>query len=234
MVNVFSFCLYGPYNPRYYGPLVENIRIAEKHFPDWKVWIHVAPDVDKGYVSQLRSYPNVVVVETMVTGPANMITRFFTIDDATVDIMFVRDADSLLHHRDRWAIQRFIEQEQFVAHTIRDHVDHGARIMGGLWGIRKSSGLHMQTEYQKYLQNPKDMGVAHDQNFLSAHIYPLVKDRLLVTYSNNMVFYGETGEEFPFSWTSDLYCGRIELPPPPKEYAKVAKFENGKFTIRAK
>jgi hypothetical protein len=227
MVNAFSFCLYGPANPRYYTPLVENLKIAAQYFPDWKVWIHVAPDVDPAYLTVLRSYSNAVVVLTGVMGPANMILRFYTIDDPSVDVMFVRDADSLLHWKDRWAIHRFMECPQFVAHTIRDHKDHTARIMGGLWGIRKSAGLNIQAEYQAYLRNPEDMGIAHDQNFLSAHIYPRVKDRLLVHYSNEKVYRDEIAEPFPFAWSETVYCGRIELPQAP-----TTRLVNGRLTIR--
>lgn len=227
MVNAFSFCLYGPSNPRYYTPLIANLRLALQYFPDWKVWIHVAPDVDPAYIDVLRSYSNAVICLTGVTGPANMILRFYTIDDPSVDMMFVRDADSLLHWKDRWAIHRFLETPQCVAHTIRDHKDHTARIMGGLWAIRKSAGLNIQQQYQLYLQNPTDLGIAHDQNFLSAHLYPLVKDRLLVHYSNDMAYPTEISEPFPFTWTDDIYCGRIEMPSPSS-----VRFVGGRITIR--
>lgn len=210
MVNAFSFCLYGPSNPRYYVPLLENIKLAHQYFPGWQVWIYTAPDVDQSYVSVLNTYSNVRVRPTHTLGPANMILRFYAIDEPEVDIMFVRDADSVIHWKDRWAIQRFLAQPQYVAHTIRDHKDHTSKLMGGLWGIRKSSGLNIQTQYQAYLQNPTDMGIGHDQNFLSARIYPQVLPHLLVHYSNNRSFAYETAEPFPFVWSEDIYCGKIE------------------------
>lgn len=226
MVNAFSFCLYGPSNPRYYVPLLENIKLVHQYFPDWQVWIYVAPDVDAEYIKVLQSYSNVVLHPTNTIGPANMILRFYAIDDPNVDIMFVRDADSVIHWKDRWAIQRFLEQPQYVAHTIRDHKDHTSKLMGGLWGIRKSAGLNIQEQYQSYLQNPIDYGIAHDQNFLSAHIYPKVVSRLLVHYSNDRTFMGENTEPFPFAWSESIYCGKIEHPP-----QTGMRFVNGRFTI---
>jgi len=228
MVNAFSFCLYGPANQRYYTPLIENLKIALAHFPEWKVWIHYAPDVDPTYLAVLTKYPNAVLCPTNMLGPANMISRFYTIDNPEVDVMFVRDADSLLNFKDRWAIQRFLGKTEFVAHTIRDHKEHGSNLMGGLWGIRKSAGLNIQEQYQMYLDSPVDMGVAHDQNFLSSKIYPLIRSRLLVHYSNNMLFLGEAGEVFPFAWSDDLYCGRIEFPP-----QVTPRLVNGRFTTHA-
>jgi len=226
MVNAFSFCLYGPSNPRYYVPLLENIRIIQQYFPDWKAWIYIAPDVDPSYVTVLQTYSNVVLHPTHTVGPANMILRFYAIDHPDVDIMFVRDADSLIHWKDRWAIQRFLEQPQYHAHTIRDHKDHTSKLMGGLWGIRKSAGINIHDQYQAYLQNPIDLGIAHDQNFLSAYIYPQIVAKLLVHYSNGKTFANETAEAFPFTWSDEIYCGKIERP-----QQSGLRFANGRFTI---
>ena len=214
MVNAFSFCLYGPPNPRYYTPLVENLKIIQQEYPDWKVWIHFAGDVDAGYLKLLESYPQVVLRHTEKLGAINMIERFFTIDEPGVDLMVVRDADSLLHWRDRWALQQFLDRPQYTLHTIRDHPDHNCRILGGLWALRKTEGLVMRQEYAQYLQNPKDFGIAHDQNFLAAHLYPRLVGQIYVTYDGpKNLFEGEAGDPFPFPWTKDLYCGRIEFPP---------------------
>jgi len=228
MVNAFSFCLYGPSNPRYYTPLLENIGIVQQYFPGWKVWIYIAPDVDPSYVAVLRTYSNVVLCPTSTLGAANMILRFYAIDHPDVEIMFVRDADSLIHWKDRWAIQRFLEQPQYVAHTIRDHKDHTSKLMGGLWGVRKSVGLNIEEQYKTYLKNPIDLGIAHDQNFLSARIYPLVLPNLLVHYSNDRLVSGENGEPFPFAWSDEIYCGKIERPS-----QSGMRLVNGRFTTHA-
>lgn len=230
MVNVFSFCLYGPRNPRYYVPLLENIQIIAQYFPDWKAYIYVAPDVDPEYVRVLGTYSNVVLKPTGILGEPNMIRRFCAIDEPEVDLMMVRDADSLIHWRDRWAIYRFLEKTDFVAHTIRDHRCHASRIMGGLWGMRKTAGLVIANEYAEYLRNPVDLGIAHDQNFLGAQLYPKIKDRLWVHFSEGplvyvsngvetvmsprRIFEGENGEVVPFKWTETMYCGRVDREQP--------------------
>lgn len=229
MVNAFSFCLYGPPNPRYYTPLVENLKIIQQEYPDWKVWIHFAGDVDAAYLRLLESYPQVVLRHTEKLGPINMIERFFTIDEPEVDLMVVRDADSLIHWRDRWALQQFLDRPQYTLHSIRDHRDHNCRILGGLWALRKTEGLVMRQAYAEYLQNPTDYGVAHDQNFLVAHLYPRVFGHVYVTYDRpENLFDGEDGDPFPFPWTPDLYCGRIEFPPDRR--ALRPKFVGGRIT----
>lgn len=230
MVNVFSFCLYGPRNPRYYIPLLENIQIIAQYFLGWKAYIYVAPDVDPEYVRVLETYSNVVLKPTGILGEPNMIRRFCAIDEPEVDLMMVRDADSLIHWRDRWAIYRFLEKTDFAVHTIRDHRCHTSRIMGGLWGMRKTAGLVIANEYAEYTRNPVDLGIAHDQNFLGAQLYPKIKDRLwvhcsegpLVHVSNGIetvmssrrIFEGENGELIPFKWTETMYCGRVDREQP--------------------
>lgn len=210
MVNVFSYCLYGPENPRYYPSMLTNIQLIQQHFPGWKVYVYVAPDVPQSMQDKMASYPNVVLKQTGILGAKNMIERFFAIDDPDVDVMMVRDADSYVHHRDRWAIRSFLES-QYQAHTIRDHSEHTARMMGGLWGIRKSAGLRIRELYASYKED-LTLGhrVAHDQNFLMDVVYPLVSKVLLVHYSKGPVFKGETAIQFPFQWSPDFFCGRTE------------------------
>jgi hypothetical protein len=211
MVNVFSFCLYGPYNERYYPGLLENIFLAGKYFPTWKVYIYYAPDVEESMVNHLKACSSVVLRPTEELGAKNMIHRFFAIDEPEVDIMMVRDADSRIHWKDRWAIRDFLDKPEFTAHTIRDNVQHTARMMGGLWGIRKSAGLSIKQLYSSYTEDTsKGYRLAHDQNFLGDVVYPLVLPQLLVHYSNGRYLKDEHVVEFPFEWTNDIYCGRIE------------------------
>ena len=211
MVNAFSFCLYGPTNKRYYPGMLENVYLAGKYFPTWKVYVYYAPDVDESMVHQLSVCNNVVLMPTGITGAGNMIKRFFAIDEPDVDLMMVRDADSRIHWKDRWAIQRFVASP-FLAHTIRDHKDHTASMMGGLWGLKKAAGINVRAEYESYVE---DMSLghrnAHDQNFLADVIHPKVLPTLLIHLSRAPVFLGENNVVmFPFEWSSDVYCGRIE------------------------
>lgn len=225
MVNVFSFCLYGSDNPKYYVGLLENIFLAGKYFPDWKVYVYVSPDVTPDIMNTLKACSSVILQETGLNGPINMIHRFYAIDEPGVDLMMVRDADSRIHWKDRWAIREFLKHPEFVGHTIRDNIQHTADMMGGLWGLRKSSGLNMHSEYANYKEDSK-LGhrVGHDQNFLADVVYPKIVSRMFVHYSNSRRKLGEYAVEFPFEWRNDVYCGRVELeyieyPQPPRKPA---------------
>jgi hypothetical protein len=223
MVHAFSFCLYGPENILYYRGLLENIFLAGKYFPDWKVYVYTGADVEESMMRQLEACSSVVLRPTGQVGPINMIHRFYAIDDPDVELVMVRDADSRIHWRDRWAIREFVRQPQFVAHTIRDNIEHTADMMGGLWGIRKSAGLSLRAQYAAYTEDPeKGHRNGHDQNFLSDVIYSKVVSRMLVHYSNGRRKIGENAVEFPFDWANNVYCGRVEndyleLPQPPQK-----------------
>lgn len=211
-MKVFSFCLYGPYNERYYPGMIENIHLIHKHFPKWYIYIYVGADVDQHTISILASAPRVILRMTGNLGARNMIDRFFAIDEPDVELMMVRDADSRVHWRDRWAIRQF-DTSPAIAHVIRDNEYHTAALMGGLWGLKKEARLHIQTEYAAFLANPVDKGMAHDQDFLAVRIYPSVVSRLLAhTGNGGPCGIGEICKEFPFPSQDDFYCGKIESP----------------------
>jgi len=209
MVKVFSFCLYGPPNPRYYPlSILQNIWLVGTHYPGWKVYLYTAPDVDQTFLDQVVMYSNVVIRPTGKLGAINMVERFFAIDEPDVDIMLVRDADSHVHWRDRWAINDFLSKPQYVAHIIRDNPEHRVKMMGGLWGLRKSAGLPVRDLYAMYSKDPYDWGIGHDQNFLSGFIYPYISEKALVHSSVTTRQNGEHAIMFPFPFTNDIFCGR--------------------------
>lgn len=225
---VFSFCLYGPEHPYYYRGMLENIELIQKHFPDWNTYVYLGTDVPDHTRERLASYPSVVLRETGITGPKTMVHRFFAIDEPGVDLMLVRDSDSRIHWKDRWAIREFLRQPQYVGHAIRDNVVHKVQLCGGLWGMRKIPEISIRDLHDHYAA--EYMGVGHpivngyDQTFLMFYVYPQLLARgLLVHYSNNCLLVGEQGGvEFPFAWNNETFCGRgevgtfLDIPEPPR------------------
>ena len=192
--------------------MIENVSLILRYFPDWTVFVYIGSDVTSEMIAKLQTAPNVVLRFTGKTGIENMIERFCAIDEPNIDVMFVRDADSRVHSRDRWAITEFMNSPQFVAHTIRDHKEHSASLMGGLWALRKSAGINVRAEYEQYKLNPEDRGIALDQNFLSSRIYLKVVDKLLVHHGGGPTGWRETVRPFPTAWSDSLYCGKVEQP----------------------
>lgn len=230
MVNAFSFCLYNPPNALYYHGLLENIELIQKHFPEAYTFVYIGNDVPDSFVIELRARKNVILRFTKETGPRNMIHRFFAIDEPEVDIMFVRDADSRVHWKDRWAIREFLNSSAKV-HIIRDNPEHATAIMGGMWGMKKIEGIHIQTLYREHIQNsPRGHGMGVDQDFLIDCVYPKITSVMLIHSSQTWRFRPfEVLVPFPFTYTNDIYCGRIESPmygeptPPPNAFVNTQR-----------
>lgn len=224
MVNAFSFCIYNAHNPLYYMGLIENLDIIKRHFPTFYTYVYIGNDVPDWYVIELRVRHNVILRFTKETGPRNMIHRFFAIDEPEVDVMFVRDADSRVHWKDRWAIREFLNTPEAGLHIIRDNPEHATAIMGGLWALRKTEGVRIRDLYIAHRTESRSAhGMGLDQDFLIDKVYPLFTRSMLIHSSQTWRHKPfETLNPFPFPYTNDIYCGRIEVvnysePPAPPE-----------------
>lgn len=238
MVNVFSFCLFGsPSNTNkhvetdifedvlwdlggYYHGLVENIKLVNRHYPGWYIYVYLGDDVPEWFAQKLlKNYRHIVIRRTGVLGFKNTVHRFFAIDEPGVDAMFVRDCDDRVNWKDRWAIDYFMKQTRRNLLIIRDHKEHNG-MAAGTWGTRKSAlKKSIRSLFDEWTpvfagsgdpENPHGYGI--DQNFLSNAFYSLHVEEVLVIHSFGKVYKYEIGVNFPYRWTNDVYVGRIETP----------------------
>ncbi len=241
MVNVFSFCLFGPVtaiNGRverddastaevhsipggYYNGLEENIQIINKHYPSWYIYVYLGEDVPEWFAKHLlQTYKKVILRRTGILGFKNTVHRFFAIDEPGVDAMFVRDCDGRINWKDRWVVDYFMKQQQRDVLIIRDHREHNS-MAAGAWGVRKAclkqtirSLFDAWTPVFAGNGDPANvMGYGIDQNFLSSVFYPLHLNDVFVMHSFGIVRSGEIGANIPYHWTNDIYVGRIETKP---------------------
>jgi len=216
MVNAFSFCLYGPTKPIYHDGFLENLALIKTYYPGWVVYVYLGSDTESAFRDSLLADPTVRVRDTGIVGSKNMVHRYFAIDDSDVDVCFFRDADSRIHWKDRWAIDNFMKTG-YICHIIRDNPDHNARIMGGLWGLRKGAVPSIRRLYAGWTPasagygDPNDLeGYGVDQNFACLEVYPRVAEQALVHLSHNRFPTETTAVRFPFRYTNDVYCGRVQ------------------------
>ena len=210
-MKVISFCIYGSAE-KYCRGLLENLEIIQQDLPDYNVFIYVGNDVANWWLDKYIQYPFVRLFYTHRLGHDNMINRFFAIDEPDVEIAFSRDADSRIHKRDLWCIRDF-EKSSYTFSTIRDHSYHKALIMGGLWGIKKSS-LCITDLYKQYnYDNITIDKIQHDQLFLSQCVYPFVFKNLVVyTFNENMRMGERENMKFieePIE--NENFCGQVVL-----------------------
>lgn len=205
----FSFSLYGD-NSKYTRGMIENAKTLNDKFPNAVVKIYVASDVPKNITTELLNIPNVRIKNVeRKNGTQNSLDRFETIDEADCAIMIVRDADSRTHERDIACIEDFIESNKLL-HIIRDHRLHNAKILAGLWGLRKSAlktpiSVLMKDWFSK--NNNVNKGI--DQHFLANYIYPLLVKSALI--HDRVGFFEEKTLHTPFRKpiVDRLFCGQI-------------------------
>lgn len=208
-MKVISFCIYGS-NNKYCKGLDENLKLIQINLTDYNAFIYVGDNVPDHWISTYKSYQFVKLIYTERTGHDNMINRFFAIDHEDVDIAIIRDADSRLHERDIWCIKHF-ETSSYKFHTIRDHPEHRALILGGLWGIKKGCiDISIQDLYKQFNSSNKSFNIVqHDQYFLRDIVYPLVYSNMIVYAFNERMkmLQNENLLKIPLEVINDNFCG---------------------------
>jgi len=222
MVNVFSFVIYGN-EKKYTHGLLTNIRLIQNKYPSWETWIYYGSDVTESTLSLYREYINVKFIATDVNGFLTKFFRYFPIDDDSVDICIIRDADSRVNERDEFCINEFLNSD-YLFHIIRDHPNHRHKVMAGMWGIKK--GAISENIFDLFLKwkEGRNIDFWSDTTFLVDCIYPKVISMSLIHDDLNLcndsskkinqlrdpkhfigqVYeYNELGEEFPkFNYNS--------------------------------
>lgn len=215
-VVVFSFTIYGD-QPKYCQGLLENLALIREHYPSFKTHITIYNNVPATYVRQYMSFDHVCVSYPKNADAPNMVERFMIMDDdPTIDVMLVRDADSRIHARDRYCIDHFLGST-FECHTIRDHHLHHSPVMGGLWGIKRSSPVagtfrQMYQEFQKRLvQNVSHDTYGYDMHFLRYVVYPkIVSSMIVYTFAETLRLHAsETIHIIPFPVENLDFCGQV-------------------------
>ena len=167
-------------------------------------------------IAALQTQKNVVLQKTGRGGGVNMFYRFFVFDDADVDTMVVRDADSRVHARDRWCIGRWLESGR-LAHFTRDNICHNTPILGGLWGIRKadsfaSGGLKdiIVKAVPAVMNDDYEFKYEDDQIALSKYIYPLlISSAVVFTDIPSRVYKDEYSEKIKEPLQGHNFCGQV-------------------------
>lgn len=211
----FSFCLYGAYTDKYYRGLVENVALIREHYPGWTIAVYASP-VAYEFVS--RECPGVEVHATDRDDAVNMLYRFLPVADARFDVVCVRDADSRIHARDRWCIERFLDSP-WRAYTVRDHAWHRYRIMGGLWGCKRTPTI-TEADIRQGIADAVPQYRA-DTNFLDRVVHPkIARDMVVYCYRADGLL-GDANEKVEVIQcpiVDKAFCGNVMLYAPEPYY----------------
>jgi hypothetical protein len=172
--KIIAFSLYGN-DARYTENIATVIRSYQELLPDWKCRIYTAKDVEKKYTRLLTDL-GCEIFGMAKTGIDARYTnwRFLAIEE-NADAVIIRDLDSLPTSREKVMIEQWLASDKKF-HIIRDHINHNALIMAGMWGIKKNN-VSIKKLTRKHLMT-NNYGV--DQLFLQNTIYPLFKNDVMV------------------------------------------------------
>ena len=210
MCIVFSFCLYGPYSKKYYMGLIENIKIINKNYPEYYIYISFGNDIDKSIIKEIDKYKNIIYKIYDFTGAKLMTYRYVPIDLSNVSILFSRDVDSRINTRDMWCINEFIKSK-YLIHIIRDHKNHNFPIMGGMVGFKKEF-LKYITSFENIIRMTFNLNFKYltDQIILAEYIYKKhIKEDIFLVHSKVNTFNEKNVIKIPLEVNKETFIGQV-------------------------
>ena len=133
MNAVISFSLFGS-APLYCEGAVRNVELAKRVYPGWRCRFYIDNTVPRRYAAVLEQRGAEIIHVARSLGPFHgHYWRFWPAADPEIDRFIVRDADSRLNLREKAAVDEWISSGKSF-HIMRDHPQHGIRILGGMWG----------------------------------------------------------------------------------------------------
>jgi hypothetical protein len=185
--RVVSFSLWGK-DPMYGEGAVANAQMCRELYRGWEVWVALATDnpPEPSVVERLRALGARVYDAGAQPEKYGMLWRAEAAWEPEVERIVIRDCDSRPSTRETCAVEAWAHSGKPV-HIMRDHKNHTAPIMGGMWGavvaqlpsgVRDSFRSHVhaiaaglplpQAHRGRYVEGS-------DQAWLAASVWPLVK-----------------------------------------------------------
>ncbi len=172
--------------------------------------VHLEEDINN--LKKMEKDNVVNIKYTNKKGVCNMIYRYnpLLLDD--VDILFSRDADSIINDRDQWCIKEFLNSRK-GCHTIRDNYWHKSLLTGGLTGFNKKfikNLPNLLSETKTIFDNiiNDNFNYGDDENVLNKYLYPLVKDNILI-HTNINAYLDEKYENIEYENDGINFCGNV-------------------------
>ncbi|XP_042875762.1 uncharacterized protein LOC122255625 [Penaeus japonicus] len=146
--RVITYALYGN-NSIYLNGLKNNVNATRHVYPGWSVWLYTDPrGRHDDLCPLLHDFPHLFICDVTnlpaqgnVTGMRKMLWRALPLGDPHVDVTMSRDTDARILEREVSAVNEWLATNR-TFHVMRDHHNHCARVMGGMWGMRMDKTNH--------------------------------------------------------------------------------------------
>ncbi|MDO4450173.1 MAG: tetratricopeptide repeat protein [Moraxella sp.] len=177
--NIIAYSLFGA-NPRYCEVAVINATLAPHIYPEWTCRFYVDDSVPGHVLRRLAQYhAQIIKVNRKELGFSGLFWRFLVLADENVHCFIIRDADSLLSYKERYAVDEWLNSGKFF-HIMRDDVCHNELILAGMWGGYTGAFPSIKEDMQVYFGSLTVLNKTIDQQFLRNHIWVTVNQSVLV------------------------------------------------------
>jgi len=193
MQCAISFSLYG-LNPIYVNGAIANSALYKKIYPAWKCIMYVDKNQNKNTINRLEKNDVIVKIinRSLLSG---MFWRLYALCDSFFTYCIIRDCDSRLNLREYYAVKEWLKSGKEV-HIIKDHKNHTAPIMGGMWGMKYETIRNFADLLDEVIEKYENKKISNkigkhlygDQLFLKEEIYPLIKEKCLIHTSKNLKY----------------------------------------------
>ena len=175
--NIVAYSLFGD-DDYYFQCAVTNARVLPFVYPEFTARFYCSRTVPKAIIEDLARAGAQVLIPQKEEGPkfAGLFWRFLPFDDPGVDCVLIRDVDSPILPRERAAMNAWLASDK-PFHVMRDHVQHNATILAGLWGGFTGLLPKLGSIIDRHVS--ADSGRFSDQAFLRKHIWPRIRDATL-------------------------------------------------------
>ena len=210
MKKIISFSLWGD-KRKYLDGAIENIKGQKELFPDWKCRFYCHAHIDLNIIGILYQHGAEVILKEedpfiKYMDAPGMFWRFEVLKDNDIEKCIVRDTDGRLTQREKNCVMDW-EYTKKEFHIIRDHIMHGTKIMGGMWGATKQfiDRINYDDLLEQFNKLEYNNIYATDQEFLARMIYPLVKDSACI--HDDFDRFGEHARKIPHLRDGTHYIG---------------------------
>lgn len=182
---------------------VKNAWLAQRIYPEWKVFYYVDGSVPNDIRKALTDL-GATLIDVGQPNFCGYFWRFLIYDHPGVERSIIRDCDSRLNWRERACVEDWIESGKSF-HAVRDHPhhdgpDHDMPIPGGVWGMCKGVLPRTMRSLIDGWHKPK-FGYDSDQQFLTHVIWPIVKADFMA--HDECTAFAKESKPFPTPLTFD-------------------------------
>ena len=179
--NLIAFSIWGG-DVRYLNGAITNAIVARYLYPGWTARFYTDASTPAPFRDALvQNGAQVVMVEDLPADRFGLFWRFLAEDDPDVDIYLVRDADSVMNIKERWAVADWLKSGK-AFHVMRDNPQHSELMLAGMWGAHRGNIGGMRERIEDSVEAGRNVGnnMTLDQHFLRNVIWPIARNSVKI------------------------------------------------------